>query len=451
MHCTRMITKDLVWVGGNDRRLSMFEGVYSVPEGVSYNSYLLLDEKTVLFDTADKAVSRVFFENVAHTLGGRKLDYLVVHHMEPDHSATLRDLLEKYPEATLVCNKLTLGMTAQFFDEDLSPRALVVNEGDKLSAGRHELTFMMAPMVHWPEVMVTYDSTDKVLFSADAFGVFGAINGALFADEVDFYGDFLGEARRYYCNIVGKYGAQTQALLKKAAKLDIALICPLHGFVHRRELSRYIDFYDKWSTYTPEEEGVMIAYASIYGNTENAAEALSCRLWERGIKTVMFDAHVVPTSKIVAAAFRYSHLVFAAPTYNTGVFVTMENLLHDIAQHNLQKRTIALIENGSWAPASGKLMRAILEPLKEMRFIGETLTLKSSLKAAQSEEIDRLVSAIAESFAGTAEEAAAADEHAPRRKFRCKICGYIHEGDTLPADFKCPICARGAEFFEDIL
>lgn len=450
MYCTRTITKDLTWVGGNDRRLSMFEGVYSVPAGVSYNSYLLLDEKTVLFDTVDRAVSRVFFENVAHALGGRKLDYLVVHHMEPDHSATLRELLAKYPEATLVCNKLTLGMTAQFFDEDLSSRALVVNEGDKLSAGRHELTFLMAPMVHWPEVMVTYDSADKALFSADAFGVFGAINGALFADEVDFYGDYLGEARRYYCNIVGKYGTQTQALLKKIAALDVALVCPLHGFVHRKDFGRYIGYYDKWSTYAPEEEGVMIAYASIYGNTENAAEALSCRLREREIKTVMFDAHVVPASEIVAAAFRYSHLVFAAPTYNAGVFVTMENLLHDIAQHNLQKRTVAFIENGSWAPASGRLMRAILEPLKGMRFLDATLTLKSSLKASQSAEIDRLVSAIADSLAGVEEETAAEGEAAPRRKFRCKICGYIYEGDSLPSDFKCPVCGRGAEFFEEL-
>lgn len=398
MHCTRKITSDLTWVGGNDRRLSMFEGVYSVPKGVSYNSYLLKDEKTVLFDTVDKAVARTFFENVVHALAGCALDYVVVQHMEPDHSATLNELLARYPEATLVCNKLTLAMTAQFFHEDLSGRTKLVSEGDKLNTGKHELTFMMAPMVHWPEVMVTYDSYDKAIFSADAFGVFGAINGALFADEVDFYGDYLSEARRYYCNIVGKYGPSTQALLKKVNARDVALICPLHGFIHRKDLCRYVEIYEKWAAYTPEEKGVAIAYASIYGNTENAAEALSSRLRERGIQSVMFDVSVTPASEIVAAAFRYSHLVFASPTYNTGIFITMEDLLRDIAAHNLQKRAVAFIENGSWAPASGKLMRAILEPLKDMRFIGDTLTIKSSLAPGQDAELDRLADAIAESF-----------------------------------------------------
>ncbi len=399
MHCTRKITPDLTWVGGNDRRLSMFEGVYSVPKGVSYNSYLLKDEKTVLFDTVDKAVARTFFENVAHALEGRALDYVVVQHMEPDHSATLDELLARYPEATLVCDRLTLTMTAQFFHKDLSGRAKLVSEGDKLNTGRHELTFMMAPMVHWPEVMVTYDSYDKAIFSADAFGVFGAINGALFADEVDFYGDYLSEARRYYCNIVGKYGPSTQALLKKVNAHDVALICPLHGFVHRKDLCRYVEIYEKWASYTPEEKGVVIAYASIYGNTENAAEALSTRLRERGIQSVMFDVSVTPASEIIAAAFRYSHLVFASPTYNTGIFITMEDLLRDIAAHNLQKRAVAFIENGSWAPASGKLMRAILEPLKDMRFIGDTLTIKSSLAPGQDAELDKLADAIAQSFA----------------------------------------------------
>lgn len=452
MYCTRKITDDLYWVGGNDRKLSMFEGVYSIPAGMSYNSYLLPDEKTVLFDTVDKSVSRVFFENVAHVLGGRKLDYLVVHHMEPDHSATLRELLARYPETKLVCSRMALGMTAQFFDEDLLARTIVVNEGDKLSCGKHELRFLMAPMVHWPEVMVTYDSYDKALFSADAFGIFGAINGAIFADEVDFYGDYIGEARRYYCNIVGKYGAQTQALLKKVAALDIAMICPLHGFVHRKELSRYIGLYDKWSSYTPEEEGVMIAYASIYGNTENAAEALSIRLREKGIKTCMFDVHVTPASEIIAAAFRYSHLVFAAPTYNAGIFVTMEHLLTDLARHNLQNRTVAFIENGSWAPQSGRLMRAVLEPLKEMKFIDATLTVKSALKASQSTELDTLASAIADSFGAGAGSKAAPKNAAPaKRRFRCKICGYIYEGDFLPPDFKCPVCGRGAEEFEEIV
>ena len=449
MHCTRQVAPDIVWVGGNDRKLSMFEGVYAVPRGVSYNAYLLTDEKTVLFDTVDKAVAKVFYENVAHALGGRKLDYVVVHHMEPDHSATLDGLLEKYPEATLVCNKLTLAMTAQFFNKDLSGRALIVGEGDKLPVGSRELTFLMAPMVHWPEVMVTYDSGAKALFCADAFGVFGAIDGALFADEVDFYGDYLGEARRYYCNIVGKYGAQTQALLKKMASLDVALVCPLHGFVHRQNIGRYVACYDKWSRYEPEEKGVLIAYASIYGNTENAAETLSAKLRERGAFTAMFDVSVTPASEIVAAAFRYSHLVFASPTYNAGVFVTMEEALRDIAAHNLQNRFVSFIENGSWAPASGRLMRALLEPLKGTTFVGETVTLKSSLKKEQEAELDRLAEAIAASVAGEAKEKTA-EVSAAKRKFRCKVCGYIHEADELPADFQCPVCGRGAEFFEEI-
>ena len=312
MHITKQITGDIVWVGADDRRLAMFEGVYSVPDGVSYNSYLVLDETTVLFDTVDKAVERVFFQNLQHALGGRKLDYVVVQHMEPDHSASLLLLLERYPETVVVCTQKTAAMIQQFFGLDVSSRAYVVKEGDTLSTGRHVFTFVMAPMVHWPEVMVTYDKTEKILFSADAFGTFGALNGAIFADEVDFARDYLDEARRYYCNIVGKYGAQVQALLRKASALEIKMICPLHGFVFRRDIGAYVEKYDLWSRYAPEEQGVMIAYASIYGNTENAANALACRLRDRGVKTAMYDVSVTPASEIVAAAFRWSHLVFAS-------------------------------------------------------------------------------------------------------------------------------------------
>ena len=282
MYCTRNVTNDLVWVGGDDRRLAMFEGVYSVPDGVSYNSYLLLDEKTVLFDTVDEAVQKVFFENVAHTLAGRKLDYVVVQHMEPDHSATLEGILLRHPEATVICNKKTETMIYQFFGADLKMNVQLVGEGDTLKTGRHELMFLMAPMVHWPEVMVTYDTADGILFSADAFGTFGALNGALFADEVDFFGDYLKEARRYYTNIVGKYGTQVQALLKKAATVEIHMICPLHGFVWRRGIGDYLVKYQQWSRYEPEVTGVMIAYASVYGNTENAANILACRLRDLG-------------------------------------------------------------------------------------------------------------------------------------------------------------------------
>ena len=398
MYCTRKVTDDLTWVGADDRRLAMFEGVYSVPDGVSYNSYLLADEKTVLFDTVDKAVAKTFFENLEHALGGRKLDYLVVQHMEPDHSATIDELLLRHPEATIICNDKIKKMIGQFFSADLESKVRTIKEGDTLETGRHTLTFVMAPMVHWPEVMVTYDSTDKILFSADAFGTFGALNGALFADEVDFARDFMDEARRYYTNIVGKYGVQVQALLKKAAALDIEMICPLHGFVWRSNLGDYIDKYAKWSAYEPEDTGVMIAYASVYGNTENAANILACLLRDRGIKTVMFDVSVVPASEIVAASFRWSHLVFASTTYNAGIFVTMDELLRDLASHNLQNRTVAFIQNGSWAPTSGKLMREIIAPLKNMTVLDETVNISSSLKPGQGADMEKLADAVAASI-----------------------------------------------------
>lgn len=394
MYCTKKISDDLIWVGANDRRLSMFEGVYSVPRGVSYNSFLLLDDITVLFDTVDKAVSGTFFQNVEHALAGRNLDFVVIQHMEPDHSATLMELILRYPDVKVVCNQKILTMIDQFFNIDLSKKAFIVKEGDTLNTGHHVLKFIFAPMVHWPEVMVTFDETTHTLFSADAFGTFGAMNGAIFADEVDFNGEYMDEARRYYCNIVGKYGPQVQSLLKKVHGLDIKMICPLHGFVWRRNLEDFIDKYVKWSTYTPEETGVMIAYASVYGNTENTAEIISSRLRDLGVKTVMFDVSVTPASEIIAAAFKWSHLLFASTTYNAGIFVSMEELLNDLAAHNIQNRTVAFVENGSWAPTSGGLMRKIIEGCKDMTILDETLTLKSSLRPGQEEQIDALVNAI---------------------------------------------------------
>lgn len=394
MYCTKKITDDLIWVGGNDRRLSMFEGVYSVPKGVSYNSYLLYDDINVLFDTVDKAVGSIFFQNLEHALEGKHLDYVVLHHMEPDHSATLAELLLRYPYVKVVCNSKILAMIKQFFNLDLTEKALVVKEGETLETGHHTLKFMFAPMVHWPEVMVTYDETTGTLFSADAFGAFGAINGAIFADEVDFDKDYMDEARRYYCNIVGKYGNQVQALLKKLYPVELKMICPLHGFVWRRNIEDFTDKYVKWSTYTPEETGVMIAYASVYGNTENTAEIISSRLRDKGIKTEMFDVSVTPASEIISAAFKWSHLLFASTTYNAGIFVSMEELLNDLAAHNIQNRTVAFVENGSWAPTSGKLMREIISKCSNMTILDETLTLKSALAPGQEEQIDQLVNAI---------------------------------------------------------
>ena len=394
MYCTKQVTEDLIWVGSNDRRLAMFEGVYSVPAGVSYNSYLLLDEATVLLDTVDKAVGKVFFENLAHTLGERKLDYVIVQHMEPDHSATLEELLLRHPETTIVCNSKTAVMLGQFFSQDFTGRTRLVKEGDVLETGRHVLTFVMAPMIHWPEVMMTYDKTDGILFSADAFGTFGAINGAIFADEVDFDRDYMPEARRYYTNIVGKYGPQVQSFFRKVKDLPIRLLCPLHGFVWRRDLNSFMDKYNKWSTYTPEDTGVMIAYASVYGNTENAAEILSSRLRDRGIPTAMYDVSVTPASDILAACFRWSHLVFASTTYNAGIFVSMEELLRDLAAHNIQNRTVAFLENGSWAPTSGRLMREILGAAKNMTFMEQTVSIRSSLKETQLAQVEALADAI---------------------------------------------------------
>ena len=395
MHCTRKVTADLTWVGADDRRLACFEGVYGVPDGVSYNSYLLSDEKTVLFDTVDKAVSRTFFENLAHALGGRELDYLVISHMEPDHAATIEELTLRHPGLTIVCNEKIKTMLGQFFSLSDTLSYHIVAEGDKLCTGRHEFTFVMAPMVHWPEVMMTYDLTDKMLFSADAFGTFGALNGHLFADEVDFFSDYVDEARRYYTNIVGKYGAQVQSVLKKAAGLELDYVCPLHGFVWRSHFGDFLERYLKWSSYTPEENGVLLAYASVYGHTENTVNILACKLAERGVKVRVYDTSVTPASYILSDAFRYSHLVLASTTYNAGIFVTMENLVHDIANHNLQNRKIALLENGSWAPTSGKLMHDILSKLRGTQFIGQTVSLRSDITEAQLDELDALADEIA--------------------------------------------------------
>ncbi|MBE6584681.1 MAG: MBL fold metallo-hydrolase [Ruminococcaceae bacterium] len=395
MHCTRKICENVYWIGGNDRRLAMFEGVYSVPKGVSYNSYVILDEKIAVCDTVDAAVSRVYFENLAQVLGDRTPDYLIVHHMEPDHAATIDDFVRRYPEVKIVCNAKILGMIKQFFDFDADIRAHVVNEGDTLSLGERTLTFINAPMVHWPEVMMSYESHDKMLFTADAFGCFGALNGAIFADEVDFDRDYLDEARRYYTNIVGKYGTQVVNALKKASALDIKYVCPLHGFVWRENIGYFIDKYLKWATYTPERNGVMIAYASVYGNTANAAEILSTALRTKGIETVMFDVSVTPASEIIAAAFKYSHAVFASTTYNAGIFVTMEELLRDIAAHNIQNRTVAFIQNGSWAPSSAKQMKEIMATVKNTTLIESVVDVRSSVKQATLESIYALADEIA--------------------------------------------------------
>lgn len=399
MQITRKITDDIVWVGCNDRRLARFENLFPIPRGVSYNSYLIMDEKTVLMDTVDGSVTQQFLENIAYTLNGRRLDYLVVQHMEPDHCANIEELLCRYPELTIVASAKALQMIGQFYDMSIEGKTIAVKEGDVLNTGSHTLHFVMAPMVHWPEVMVTYDEKDKVLFSADAFGTFGALNGKLFNDEVDFDGEWMADARRYYANIVGKYGVQVQALLKKAAALDIQMICPLHGPVWRENLGHFIDKYDKWSKYEPEDKAVVIIYGSIYGNTEAAAEAVACRLTEAGVQDVkMYDVSAVHVSELIAEIFRCSHIVLACSTYNGGIYPPMENLLADMQALSVQKRAVALIENGTWAAASGRLITKKLEEMKEIQILEKKLSVKSVLKQGQEEELETFVSQIVEAM-----------------------------------------------------
>ncbi len=395
MYCTRQITNDLTYIGASDRRLALFENIYPIAAGVSYNSYLLNDEKTVLLDTVDHSVCMQFMENLSHALNGKKLDYLIVNHMEPDHAATIGEVVRRYPEVKIVANAKTVAMINQFFDFDAQERSLIVKEGDTLNTGKHTFTFVMAPMVHWPEVMVTYDTTDKILFSADAFGSFGALNGHLFDDNIDFNNQYVHEARRYYTNIVGKYGPSVQALLKKAASLEINMICPLHGLIIKSHIADFIEKYALWASYTPEEKGVMIAYASIYGNTENAVNILANKLSEKGVKNIMvYDVSSTDCSFIVADAFRYDRLVFAAPTYNAGLFPKMEYVLHEIKAHNLQNRTIALLQNGSWAPTSGNLMKNIISEMKNITLIENIPTIKSSLKDEQLQSLEELAESL---------------------------------------------------------
>lgn len=401
MHSTRKIKEDLIYVGGSDRRLSRFENLFPIPKGVSYNSYVLLDEKTVLFDTADESISRQYIENVVHALNGRPLDYMVVQHMEPDHCAMIDDMLRRYPEAKMVCSAKAVSMFAQFYGTDVAARALVVKEGDKLSTGEHTLHFVMAPMVHWPEVMVTYDEKDKILFSADAFGTFGALAGNIFDDEITFDTTWMNDARRYYANIVGKYGVQVQALLKKAASLDIEMICPLHGPIWRKDLGLLLEKYQKWSTYEPEDKTVMIAYATMYGNTENAANVLAGMLADKGVKNIaMYDVSETDVSELVAESFRCSHLVLAAPTYNSGIQPKMEAYLSDIKALNLQNRTVAVIDNGTWAATAGKQMIGMLEGMKNMTILENTISIKSALAENQLGALEALADELAKQVNG---------------------------------------------------
>ena len=402
MYCVRNVTKDLYWVGANDHRLALFENCFPIPRGVSYNAYCLLDEKTALFDTVDWSACRQLLENLEHVLAGRPLDYLVVNHLEPDHAACIEEVLLRYPGVTVISNEKAFLLMRQFgFRVDDHP-CIQVKEGDTFSFGKHTVTFVFAPMVHWPEAMVTFDTTDGVLFSADAFGTFGALDGKLFADEVDFDRDWLDDARRYLTNIVGKYGPHIQLLLKKAGGIldQIRYICPLHGPVWRKDIMYFIEKYDTWSKYLPEKKGVMIAYASMYGNTENAAQALAARLCEKGVTDVaLYDVSSTHVSQLISEAFKYSHIVLASVTYNLGIYPAMHNFLMDMKALNLQNRTFAIVENGSWAVKSGDLMQKfVTEELKNMTVLNERLSLASSLSGDKATELEQLADAIVESM-----------------------------------------------------
>ncbi len=377
----KKITDGIFYIGVDDKDIDLFESQYVVPNGVSYNSYVIMDEKIAIMDTADARVTEQWFANLREVLGERKPDYLVVSHMEPDHASNIQRVAEAYPEMTIVGNAKTFPMMAQFFDLDLTDRKLVVAEGDSLSLGKHELHFVMAPMVHWPEVMMEYESTDKVLFSADGFGKFGALD----TDE-----DWACEARRYYFNIVGKYGAQVQAVLKKAAGLDIQIICPLHGPILKENLGYYIDKYKVWSSYEPEDAGILVACASIHGNTKAAAEELAEKLRATGVKVAFADLCRDDMAEAVEDAFRYDRLVLCACTYDGGIFPPMEDFLHHLKSKSYQKRKVAFVENGSWAPMAAKQMKAIVETFKSIEMVEPVVTIRSTLNDASRAQLDAL-------------------------------------------------------------
>ncbi|MCH5255269.1 MAG: FprA family A-type flavoprotein [Lachnospiraceae bacterium] len=376
------ITDTIRYIGADDKTIDLFESQYVVPNGVSYNSYVILDEKIAIMDTVDARAEKEWFANLENVLEGRLPDYLVVSHLEPDHAGNIQKFMEKYPEAQIVTNAKALSMLPQFFTLDMSGRSIVVAEGEELVLGNHILTFVMAPMVHWPEVMVTYDKTEKVLFSADGFGKFGALD----TEE-----DWTCEARRYYINIVGKYGMQVQALLKKAAALDIRIICPLHGPILTEDLGYYIGKYQIWSGYEPEDKGVLIAYASIHGNTGKAARKLAEMLKEKGVENVsVFDLARDDMAETIEDAYRYDRMVLAAATYDGGLFPCMENFLAHLRSKNFQKRTVGIIENGSWAPIAGKLMKASLADMKEITVLEPVVTIKSTLNKTSEAQLESL-------------------------------------------------------------
>ncbi|WP_101912783.1 FprA family A-type flavoprotein [Megasphaera vaginalis (ex Bordigoni et al. 2020)] len=402
MYCVRNITDDLYWVGANDHRTHLFENIHPIPLGVSYNAYLLMDKSTVLFDTVDWSVCRQLLENIEHVLNGRNLDYLVINHMEPDHGASIEEIILRYPKVKIISTEKSFMIMRQFGFSIDNQELIQVKEGDVQSFGKHQVTFVEAPMVHWPEAMITLDLTNGALFSADAFGSFIALDGKLFADEVNFDRDWIDEARRYYTNIVGKYGPHVQHLLGKAATVldKIKVICPLHGPVWRQDFGYLLDKYTHWSTYEPEEKGVMIVYASMYGNTEAAAQALASELCQKGMSNVhVYDVSTTHVSTLISETFKYSHIVLASVTYNLGIYPVMLDYLEHMKALNLQKRTVAILENGSWAVKSGDLMQQFIDDnLKNMTVLNERISMASTLKADKKIEVVNTAQAIIDSM-----------------------------------------------------
>ncbi len=390
---------DLFWIGGNDKRLALFENIHPIPEGTSYNSYILKDGKNVLFDTVDWDISRMFLDNLEYILDGESLDYIVINHVEPDHCASLNLITDKYPDATVLCTKKAVSMLKQY--NLRAGNITEVKEGDVINTGNHELTFLMAPMVHWPEAMMTFDTKCGVLFSADAFGSFGALDGRIFADELDYKCKFEEYARRYYTNIVGKFGPQVQKTLKKAGEHEIKYICPLHGLVFRREedIAYILDKYNKWSTYEPEEKGVLICYASMYGNTEEAANILAALLCEKGMTNYeLCDVSNVHVSRLISSAFKYSHMALLSVTYNNKVFPVMQSFIDDMQALNLQNRVVGICENGSWAPQAGSLIRKQIEEMKNMTILEEQASILSAIKQDDYDRIEALADAFVASI-----------------------------------------------------
>ena len=398
MYNVREISPNIYWVGGNDRRLEQFENLFPLTNGVSYNSYLILDEKTALIDTVDDAITDQYLENITHLMNGRELDYLIINHMEPDHCGNIENIVKMYPNVKVVGNTKSFTLFHQFYNMDITANQMIVKEGDELSLGSHNLKFVFAPMVHWPEVMMNLETTKGILFAADAFGTFGALAGNLFDDEIDYANLYIDEARRYYANIVGKFGAQVQSVFKKIAGQEINMICSLHGPIFRTDISLILDLYDKWSKYEAEKDGVVIFYGSMYGNTANTADALANKLAHRGVTDIrVYDVSKTHPSYIISDIFKYSHLVAAAPTYNMGLYYPMDNLLHEMAALGVKNRKVALIGNHSWASAALKIMTERFASMKNMEIIGDSLDIKSRLKDGEEQKLDVLADAIASS------------------------------------------------------